>query len=117
MFMKSLTLPVLAVALSAAGLPGKAEAYPQLLGGGRDAAVNYGTAIPGDTIVGGAAARIQGGGRDQTGYLALPGGQAREGRVGVLLGGGRDAAVQYLDGMPDRWAGTAADVDELGHGG
>ena len=79
-------------------------------------AVTYGP-NPGDTIVGGATARIQGGGRDQTGYAARPGGQAREGRVGVLQGGGRDAAVQYLDGNPHRWAGTAADTDDRGHGG
>jgi hypothetical protein len=106
----------LAAALGVLALPASAEAYPRLSGGDDDQSVTYGPAR-GDTIVGGATARIQGGGRDQTGYAARPGGQAREGRVGVLQGGGRDAAVQYLDGNPHRWAGTAADTDDRGHGG
>lgn len=106
----------LAAALGVLALPAAAEAYPRLSGGDDDQTVSYG-ASRGDTIVGGALARIQGGGRDQTGYAASPGGQAREGRVGVLQGGGRDAMVQYLDGNPHRWAGTPADIDERGHGG
>ncbi|MFC7476310.1 hypothetical protein ACFQS7_18230 [Dankookia sp. GCM10030260] len=115
---KFLSVPAiaLAAALGVLALPASAEAYPRLSGGDEDQAVTYGAGL-GDTIVGGAVARIQGGGRDQTGYAARPGGQAREGRLGVLQGGGRDAAVQYLDGNPHRWAGTPADVDDLGHGG
>ncbi|TDH59693.1 hypothetical protein E2C06_26075 [Dankookia rubra] len=118
MFPKFLSAPAfaLAAALGVLALPASAEAYPRLSGGDDDQTVTYGPSL-GETIVGGATARIQGGGRDQTGYAAWPGGRAREGRVGVLQGGGRDAAVQYLDGNPHRWAGTPADTDERGHGG
>ena len=75
----------LAAALGVLALPASAEAYPRLSGGDDDQSVTYGPAR-GDTIVGGATARIQGGGRDQTGYAARPGGQAREGRVGRAAG-------------------------------
>ncbi|WP_171611407.1 hypothetical protein [Roseicella sp. DB1501] len=118
MFMRRLPLPALALAalFGGATVPLAADAYPRLSGGDDDQQVTYG-GMPGDTIVGGAVAGIEGGGRKQTGYTAAPGGQAREGRIGVLLGGGPDAVVRYLDGQPHRWAGTPADIDERGHGG
>jgi len=112
----SASVLLFAATLGGAAVPRAADAYPRLAGGDEDKQVIYGP-LPGDTVVGGTTARIQGGGRDQTGYVARPGGQAREGRIGVLQGGGRDAAVQYLDGNPHRWAGTPADIDERGHGG
>ena len=72
---KTLYAPVLALAVALGGLavPGTAEAYPRITGGDDDLVVTYGP-NPGDTIVGGANARIQGGGRDETGYVARPGG-------------------------------------------
>ena len=92
-----------------------AAAAPVISGGGANTTVTYGP-IRGNTIVGGAHASISGGGND-TVYTAEPGGQAREGRIGALVGGHRDQAVVYNDGRPHSWAGTPADIDDRGHGG
>ncbi len=88
---------------------------PMISGGGTDTFVTYGP-IPGDTIAGGARAAIAGGGPSLV-YSAKPGGQAREGRVGTPVGGGRDQQVIYEDGRPHGWAGTPADIDDRGHRG
>jgi hypothetical protein len=92
-----------------------ATAAPLLSGGGNNLTITYGP-DRGQTVVGGAHAAIQGGG-DNTAYSATPGGQAREGRVGALVGGQQDKRVLYLDGLPQAWADTPADVDERGHRG
>ena len=115
MFRTSLLAAALGLSMSAAAVMTPAGATPLLSGGGVEAAVTYGP-DRGDTIVGGTHATLQGGGRD-TGYRAEPGGQAREGRIGQSVGGGRDKAVIYSDGMPHGWAATEADIDTRGHRG
>jgi hypothetical protein len=115
MFRTTLLAAALGLSMSAAAVLAPASAAPLLSGGGTEAAVTYG-ATRGDTIVGGTHATIQGGGRD-TSYQAAPGGQAREGRIGQPVGGGRDKAVVYGDGMPHGWAATEADIDTRGHRG
>ena len=115
MFRTSLLATALGLSLGAATFVTPAEAAPRLSGGGTEAFVTYGPSR-GDTIVGGTHATLQGGGRD-TGYTARSGGQAREGRIGQSIGGGRDQAVVYGDGMPHGWAATEADIDERGHRG
>ena len=113
----SLLATALGLSLSLAALAAltPAQAAPRISGGGTETTITYG-AIPGDTIVGGAHATISGGGNNMV-YTAQPGGQAREGRIGTPVGGGRDQRVVYEDGRPHGWAGTPADIDDRGHRG
>jgi hypothetical protein len=115
MFRTSLLAAALGLSLGAPTMVTSAGAAPLLSGGGAEAAVTYGDAARA-SIVGGSHAAIQGGGRDTT-YLAQPGGQAREGRIGRATGGGRDKAVIYSDAHPHGWAATEAETDTRGHRG
>ncbi len=115
MFRTSLLATVLGLSLSTTALLAPAGAMPMLSGGGTEAAVTYGDAAR-ESILGGTLATIQGGGRD-TSYLAQPGGQAREARIGQAIGSGRDKAVVYGDGQPHGWAATEAEIDPRGHRG
>ena len=105
----------LSLSLGALAALTPAQAAPMISGGGTETIVTYGP-IRGDTIVGGAHAAITGGGNNMV-YTAQPGGQAREGRIGTPVGGGRDQQVIYKDGRPHGWAGTPADIDDRGHRG
>lgn len=113
MFRKAMTAALLG--LSATAMLAPAEAYPRISGGGENLTITYGPER-GHTVVGGAAASLQGGGENKL-YVAPPGGRAREGRIGVVEGGQRNQQLRYLDGRPHGWAGTPADIDERGHPG
>jgi hypothetical protein len=87
------------IALGTAGIAQAQDAGPWLIGGGENAQVVY--AVPGNNVVGGAAASISGGGENtQIAYGQLPAAHRQSSMTAELVGGGKNAQVVYHQAAP-----------------